>query len=208
MSQNKKCMTPPMLCSGIFTLIAPFSISTSIVYSVDAIESLRELKKDGIDVYTRYYQPHGLATTDYTTDVNLNASIVTLRAGDGSLIEVPDTYISSYPGASGISHTRYIVTADLGLVPDYLDIAYITSDIKDVLTKNLGIVGDVFLSEGPVTTQLTYEQHIANERQRRANVVIYESKDEQIARLTAEVDAIRKQNEQLEQILADMQPTV
>lgn len=205
---QKKTMTPPLRCSGIFTLIAPFVGSTTIVYTVDAIESLRELKKDGVDLYTRYYQPKGLATTDYTTDAGLDASIVTLRAGDGSVIEVPDTYIASYPGDSGVSHTRHIIVADLGLIPDYLPVEYITSDVKDVLTKNLGVISDVFMAEAPVTTLLTYDQHVNNERQRRANVVIYESKDEQIARLTGEVDALRKQNEQLEQLLADLQPTV
>lgn len=201
MAQNKRPLTPPTHCAGIFSLIPPFSAGLSTVYRVDAIETFRELKADRVDIFVRYYQPKGLTVNDFTTDEKLNASIVTLRAGDGSLIEVPDTYIASYPGDSGAEHKHLVLIADMGLVPDYMDVNYITGDVKDVLTQNLGVVSDVYLAIAPVNTQLTYQQHIQNERQRRGNVSVHVSKDEQIASLLAQVEALRKRNDQLEQLV-------
>lgn len=207
MTATKRCLTPPVHCAGIFSLISPFIANSTTTYTVAAVETFYELKNDKIDIFSRYYQKYNLTTNDYQVDDGLNASIVTLRAGDGSVIEVPDTYIASYPGDSGVTHNRIVVVADLGLIPDYMDVNYITSDIKDVLSKNIGVIGEVTLAIAPVTTLLTYSQHISSERQRKANVTSYESKDQIIARLTAEVEGLRKQNEQLEElVLASQQP--
>lgn len=206
MAATKRCLTPPPHCAGVFSLIAPFVASSTTTYTVEAIESFRELKADKVDIFARYYQPKGLTTNDYTTDDALRACIITLRAGDGSLIEVPDTYIASYPGDSGVEHRRLIVVADLGLVPTYMDVSYVTSDVKDVLTKNLGVLSEVFLSEAPVTTQLTYSQHIASERQRKNNVTAYESKDQIIARQLVEIENLRRVNAQLEALVISNQP--
>lgn len=206
MAANKRCLTPPVHCAGIFSLIAPFRVSTTTTYTVDAVETFRELKADKVDIFARYYQRVGLTTNDYTTDDGLNASIVTLRAGDGSLIEVPDTYIASYPGDSGVEHQRLVMVADLGLVPTYMDVEYLTTDIKDVLRKNIGVLSEVTMAIAPVTTQLTYQQHIASERQRKANVTAYESKDQIIARQATEIENLRKINEQLEQLVIEYQP--
>lgn len=205
MAQTKRALTPPAHCAGIFSLIPPFSAGLNTVYTVDAIETFRELKADRVDVYVRYYQPKGLSTNDFTTDEKLNASIITLRAGDGSLIEVPDTYIASYPGDSGADHKHLVLIADLGLIPDYMEVNYITTDVKDVLAKNLGVIGDVYMAVAPVNTKLTYQQHIQSERARKGNVVLHVSKDEQIASLSAQVEALRKRNEQLEQIVISNQ---
>lgn len=206
MAANKRCLTPPVHCAGVFSLIAPFKASGTTTYTVDAIETFRELKADRVDIFARYYQRMGLSTNEYTIDDALNASIVTLRAGDGSLIEVPDTYIASYPGDSGVEHVRIVMVADLGLIPTYMDVEYLTSDIKDVLRKNIGVIGEVTMAQAPVTTQLTYQQHISSERQRKANVTAYESKDQVIARQQAEIDNLRKKNEQLEQLVLESQP--
>lgn len=206
MAANKRCLTPPVHCAGIFSLIAPFRVSITTTYTVDAVETFRELKADKVDIFARYYQRVGLTTNDYTTDDGLNASIVTLRAGDGSLIEVPDTYIASYPGDSGVEHQRLVMVADLGLVPTYMDVEYLTTDIKDVLRKNIGVLSEVTMAIAPVTTQLTYQQHIASERQRKANVTAYESKDQIIARQATEIENLRKINEQLEQLVIEYQP--
>lgn len=206
MAQTKRPLTPPVHCAGIFSLIAPFTVSLTTVYTVDAVETFRELKADRVDIYVRYYQPRGLTINDYTIDDKLNASIVTLRAGDGSLIEVPDTYIASYPGDSGADHKHLVLIADLGLIPDYMDVNYITGDVKDVLTQNLGVVSDVYMAVAPVNTKLTYSQHIQSERQRRGNVSVHVSKDEQIANLLAQVEALRKRNDQLEQLVINAQP--
>ena len=206
MAQTKRALTPPVHCAGIFSLIAPFSAGTSTVYTVDAVETFRELKADRVDIYVRYYQPKGLSTNEYTADEKLNASIVTLRAGDGTLIEVPDTYIASYPGDSGVEHKHLVMIADLGLIPDYMDVNYLITDVKDVLAKNIGVVSDVYMGVAPVNTKLTYQQHIQSERTRKGNVVLYQSKDEKIAELSAQVEALRKRNEQLEQMVISNQP--
>lgn len=205
MAANKRCLTPPVHCAGVFSLIAPFKASSTTTYTVYAVETFRELRSDKVDIFTRYYQRVGLTTNDYTLDDGLNASIVTLRAGDGSLIEVPDTYIASYPGDSGVEHVRIVMVADLGLIPTYMDVEYVTSDIKDVLRKNIGVIGEVTMGQAPVLTQLTYQQHIASERQRKANVTAYESKDQTIARQIVEIENLRKKNEQLEQLVLQNQ---
>lgn len=207
MTRQKRTLTPPPRCSGIFSLIPPFEPPTSVVFTVDAIESFRELKADGIDVYKRYYQKHGLAQTDYTEDDKLGACIITLRAGDGTLIEVPDTYIASYPGDSGIDHKRMVLVCDLGLIPDYLNIDFVSADVADVVKKSTGVVSKVDIAIAPVRTQLTYEQHIASERQRKQNIAMYESKDEQLAKALTENTYLRKQVEELEKIIIQLNET-
>lgn len=197
-------MTPRQHTSGVFVLKPPFVASVSVVYTVEAIESIRELKMDRIDIFARYYQPKGLTTADYSADEAVNANIITLRAGDGSSIEVPDTYINSYPGDAGMLHTRQVLICDLGMIPDYLDIGFVANDVSDVIKKSVGVVSDVKFATAPVRTELTYDQYIDAEKKRRANVSMYDSKDEQIAKLTASNAALTDQVASLEQIIIAM----
>lgn len=197
-------LTPRVHTAGVYVLKPPFSASIDVVYTADAVVTFRELKKDGVDIFTEYYQKHKLTTADMAADDEVNASIVTLRAGDGTLIEVPDTYINSYPGDSGMAHTRQVLICDLGLIPETMNVDYIRDDVADILRNTIGVVSDVTLAIAPVRTDLTYSQYIESERRRLANVSTYESKDELITKLRAAVADLTDRNAQLEQIVIDL----
>lgn len=198
-------MTPRQHTAGIFVLKPPFDASVNVVYTVEAVESLSELKSDRVDIFTRYYQPKKLTTADCSADESANASIVTLRAGDGSVIEVPDTYILAYPGDAGISHTRRVLICDLGMVPDSMAVDFLIPDVSDVVRKSLGVISEVQLAVAPTRTELTYQQYIDSEKKRRANVATYESKDELIARLTASNNELKDRVSMLEELIIAME---
>ena len=195
-------ITPPINASGIYTLYTPFSVPTSVVYRCDAIRTFKELAKRGIDVFTTYYSPLNLAESIYNEDALLGASIVTLVSATGEFYYVPNTYIQSYPGSSGVRYDRKVLVIELGLMPTTIDLDYFVPIVQDLVKKNVGVDNTPSVVIAPYSGTVTHDQHVTLEASRRVAIQNYVSKDEQITKLQAQVTALQAANDKLMAVIA------
>jgi hypothetical protein len=198
----RKCITPPINASGIYTAYAPFTLPLNIVYRCDAIRTFKELAKRNIDVYTTYYAPFNLAENIYNEDAQLGASIVTLVSATGEFYYVPNTYIQSYPGSAGVRYDRKIMVVELGLMPSTIDLDYFIPIVQDLVKKNVGVENTPSVVIAPYNGTMSHDQHVTLEASRRVAIQNYVSKDEQIVKLQAQVTALQAANDKLMAVIA------
>lgn len=192
-----KVLTPPINTSGIFTLYLPFTLPTGVVYRCSAIRTFTELEKHGIDVYKTYYKPQDIAEDTYKVDLGLKASIVTLVSGAGEEVYVPNTYIESYPGDSGVRYSRNVLVVDVGLVPETTDLSYLKDLLVDLVHHNVGVTSTAEIVTAPYTGSVSHDQHVAWETARRAAIQGYVPLVEQLTAANAKIALLQEQNEEL-----------
>lgn len=198
----RKCITPPINASGIYTAYAPFTLPLNIVYRCDAIRTFKELIKKGINVYTTYYEPHGLSEAVYQADYDLNASIVTLVDGAGGFLYIPNTYIESYPGDAGVTYNRKVLVIELGMLPTQMDVDYIFPLVEDLVHKNLGVANNASVVTAPYTGVITHDQHVTLEAARLVAIRNYKTIQEQLVETKKQLAAYQTQNDQLMAVIA------
>lgn len=200
--RTRYLITPPINTSGIYTTYAPFILPANTVFRCSAIRSFKELEVRKINVFQTYYVPFGLGEDIYKADAAIGASIVTLEAGDGAEYYVPNTYIESYPGSSGLLYDRKVIVVELGLLPSTVSVDHLFPLIDDLVTKNVGVENKCRVAIAPYTGTVDHATHVQLENSRRVAIkshkTLYEENDE----LKAQNIELRKQNELMAQALA------
>lgn len=192
-----RVLTPPINTSGIFTLYLPFTLAAGVVYRCSAIRTFTELEKRGIDVYKTYYKANGIGEDTYKIDLGLKASIVTLVSGAGEEVYVPNTYIESYPGDSGVRYSRNVMVIDVGLVPESTDLSYMKALLVDLIKHNTGVDSVAEIVTAPYTGSVSHDQHVTWETARRAAIQNYVPLVEQLTAANAKIALLQEQNEEL-----------
>ncbi|QVW55272.1 hypothetical protein pEaSNUABM29_00232 [Erwinia phage pEa_SNUABM_29] len=195
--------TPQVNLEGLFKVRAPYTVSDSVIYVVDAVRNFVDLQRQKKDVFNEYYNPVGLTRDVYVGDANVGASIITLKSRDGQVIYIPDTYIESYPGLNGLNYKRNVVVIDLALIPEYVDVSLLTNDLKSVLTRGLGIDAQVDITSMDYEGTVTDEEHLQMEAARKAKIREAIPLSEQVATLTAQNQELQTLNDQMLLILKD-----
>lgn len=198
-------VTPPVNTTGEFSCLTPYELIPGMVYKCHAIRTISELLTHGIDVYAEFYKPKNVEYAKYQDDHNKRASIVTLLSADNKYVFVPNTYIKSYPGMSGIPYSRKVVFIELGLVPDSIDLDYIIPVLTDAVTKAVGVKVEPKLGIVPYTGAVTHEQHIQLERTRRVNIQQHKTAEEELRELRARCDDQANTITQLTNVIAAYQ---
>jgi len=199
-------ITPPVHTTGVYSLYSPWTVALTDVYRCHAIRSFDELIRKGIDVYADYYEPMGVSESIYKEDLALGASIVTLISAVNEYLYVPNTYIESYPGMSGIKYSRKCVLLDLGPLPDNFSITYLLDDIQSLIKKGAGVVEEqvnIRMATIPMTTTVTHEDHIQLEATRRAAIQLHVPLAVQLSEQTARADALQEQNDLLLNVISE-----
>lgn len=163
-------LSPTPNREGIYVAKMPFKIDETTIFKCEAIRTFPELIRRGVDVFAEYYLPKGLTKEIYIEDANVGAAIIVLKSVDGQILHIPNTYLDKIPGQTGLSYQRNIVTADLGPVPDYVDVALIESDIKDLIARYIGVEASVVTVSLQHDGEFTDEQHIQMENLRKLNI--------------------------------------
>lgn len=201
--RTRYLITPPINTSGIYTTYAPFTLPANTVFRCSAIRSFKELEVRRINVFQTYYVPFNLAEDVYKADASIGASIVTLEAGDGAEFFVPNTYIESYPGSSGLLYDRKVIVVELGLLPYTVSVDHLFPLIDDLIKKNVGVDNKCRVAIAPYTGTVDHATHVQMENSRRVSIkshkTLYEENDE----LKAQNIELRKQNELMAQALAN-----
>ena len=189
--------TPPINTAGVFLVYEPFQISNTAIYKCTAIRNFEELQARKIDVFTTYYKPYGLSETIYREDADMGASIIVLEGADRTEKYIPNTYIKSYPGGSGLEYANKVIVLELGLMMADVPTSHIEVLLADVVKQHVGVETEVKTVTVPYIGAVSHEMGTDMERVRvaaiRSNKTIYQQLQETQALLAA----ARQQNEEL-----------
>lgn len=147
---------PSVGLKGVFLLKAPFDskVDPAVSYTVDAVRTFGDIEREGVDVNATYYAPYGIAQSEFDKDRRENQVIVVLVSDHKEPVHVPGSYIAAIPSADAVPYQRVVLTADLGLLPEHLDLSYgikqVNQVLKDVLGVNAVVVENVAPHKGVV----------------------------------------------------------
>lgn len=177
---------PTMGLTGIFELLEPYSadLLEKVVYTCVGIRSFSEIVAAGQDPLEDYYTSKGVDPVVYATDAQNGVCVVTLQAATGeSVVYVPSSFIVGAPSMGGVPYTQVLVAADLGPVPDSLDLSYLQAQISVLIRDTIGVNTDVKVVLASLPTQITQAEHDAVTAAR--NALIANSKTDRAKLLEA-----------------------
>ena len=125
------------------------------------------------------------------------------KANDGEVRYVPNTYLSSYPGLTGLKYNRNVLVIDLALLPDYVNVGAFTGDFSNFVQSKLGIKPVPYISTMRYEGQVNNDQHIEMESKRKHNIRDAVPLEEQLATAKKRNDELTALNEQLLAIVGD-----
>lgn len=203
----RKPLTPTPNMEGLFTCLVPFELAAGVIYKCEAIRTFPELERKGTPVYDTYYKPRNLSHADYEADAAVGASIIVLKAKDGEVRYIPDTFITSIPGTIGVAYTRGVLVVDMALLPDYVDGSVIKADIVDLFKRTLGIEVTPLITTMRYEGTVTSEMHQTMEVKRKAMIRTYVPLAEQLAAAEQRNTELQDLNDKLMTTLGQMQTT-
>jgi hypothetical protein len=162
--------TPPLGAKGTYVLKTPWSIPEGLVYLCSAVVSFPAMLERGMDILGEVYLPIGLTQEDYERDLKDGANIVVLMSESKPTINVPDTYIASFPDTSNIPYSYIVLSVDVGAMADTVDLSYLQSQIRAVVSDTTGVESTVTISRAPSPGAISVEEHRAIEVARAAAI--------------------------------------
>lgn len=196
--------TPSINMRGLYEVKAPFMLRVNEVYVCHAVRSFKAIQESGTDTFKTYYEPNGLTALDFQNDVLVNANIVTLISENTNhILYVPDTYILAYPDMSNVTYQRVVISLDMGMLPDYLDVEFLQSEIQSLCLSMLGVNGVANTHLAPTMGAITSDDHQTLEAARRARITNTETAYAKILRQQQENQSLRDMIDDMTQILID-----
>ncbi len=133
-------MIPALGSTGVYVLAPPFEVSDELIYRCDSVTGFSALRAAGINVYDKYYEPVDLTPGDYARDSDAGEFIVTLiPKGAGSVIHVPTSYIRGAPTVEMVPYNKIVLSIDLGLLPDALELETLMEDLSAFASDVVGV---------------------------------------------------------------------
>lgn len=201
-AQVPQSQVPPLDVIGPFTFTGPFAQYNGQLLKCLSVEDMGLLVKRGVDVHELVYQPYNLNMDAYLADFDAGAKLVTLASVDEHVeVVVPSTYIETMPSGSYVAYSRLILTVDMGLLPDALDLESARAAIASTLQQTLGKAPTVELARLPMEGGVTSEQHAIMEENRQHEIVATPSDKAQIERLERRLAEEIEHRTMLEEIL-------
>jgi hypothetical protein len=152
-------LIPPIGSRGRFTVASPFTVNSGVVYRCTALRRFSDIENQGIRVFETFYEPFDLTQTDVANDRSIGAYIATLESDTHAPIYVPTTYITSYPDGAYRNYQRVVISAELGPMPDYIDLTFMEAQLKALVSDTIGVEPRVALGAAPMDTTVTPDQH-------------------------------------------------
>lgn len=169
-SSGSDARTPLVNMRGIYTLIMPWSVSPTVLYTCKSLQSFTQIVSDGIKGYEKYYKPMGLTEDDWTRDLAAGAYLCGLFGDDGSVIYVPDVYIQRYPDQNAPQYSNFVLSALIGPLPSNFNFNNLRSKMAELISDTIGMEPEVFVDTMDNSTVLTPEEANAAESARLAQI--------------------------------------
>lgn len=129
--------TPPINTLGIFTVLAPFNISSD-VYRCASIQNIQTLADSSLDVFAEFYSPLGISESIYLDDLANQINIVTLVSKIGPELIIPSSYIDTFPDIAAIAYSDMYISINLGSLPDHLTLTNLLAELQTISTNYIG----------------------------------------------------------------------
>lgn len=198
-------LTPALGAKGLFSLRLPFVATATVVYRVGAEQTFEDMIKRGLDPQKVVYDPVGLSSVDYANDQAVGAAIITLLSDTELPKYVPDTYIDSYPNMGVIPHSRVVMAADLGMLPDTYDLTRAQQAYAKAISDDIGVAPTIVLCVAPVADAITQEQYVQNLNARNAAIKNRTTDYALLLQARDQIAALTQSNEQLIEIIEEQQ---
>lgn len=158
---------PDVGSRGLITLASPFDsdVINTVEYTVDSVRSMRDLINSGSDPYTEYYAPKGITKDLYDAAVETNTVIVAFRSDNGTTINVPAQYITTYPDGNVEKYHILIASVKLGAIHDGEDLNPLLNLFTAMTQAELGLTPAINLVSID-TRAVTEYSHEYNQNQR------------------------------------------
>lgn len=157
-----KHLLPAIGAKGLYRLRAPYDrlLTVGVDYTCVAIRKLSDFDMNREDPKAQYYDPYFDDTLVWDTDsLDAQTCIVSLVSDTNQFVYVPSNYILAYPNINGIPYTVKVVGANLGPLPDEMDLTILFNRIKDVIRDTIGIQTEVLPVVISEMSLVSKEQH-------------------------------------------------
>jgi hypothetical protein len=195
--------TPPLHAKGIYQLLAPWTISATVLYECIAIRSFSDFIEKGENVFEKIYQPKGLTQAQYEADKAAGANIITLASGSLPVVHVPDTYIAAYPTLSNVAYKSVVLSVALGPLPDATDLTFLTTQVQGVVSDVIGVTSEVKIHVLPNNDVFTETQAEALETARQAAITNRKTDRAKLLEATETIAALQAKLATMQQIIID-----
>jgi len=198
-------LIPPIGTRGLYSLAAPFdtALEPTELYKCAGIRSFKDIENNEKDVYETYYAPYGLTQAETKRDRKDDVVIVTLISDTYAPIYVPSSYIKSYPNLANKNYQRIILSADLGPLPDYLDLTFVKDQVATAVSQSFGVVPTVNVAVAPMGGVVTSEEADAREAARQAAIKNSTTDYAKLLKANQTIEALQSRLAVLEQIVRD-----
>lgn len=138
-------ITPDIGSSGKYTYKAPYDTlgNNQTEFRCMSIKTLVDCISSGEDPFKKYYEPYKLTQQDYKKDLLEGASIIGLQSTVGQWLYIPNSYLLSFPDVSGVRYVTMVLAANIGAIPETMNLDILISEIEDVVMSRLGITPEV-----------------------------------------------------------------
>lgn len=138
-------LIPSIGAKGTYSLRSPYDVlikdSTYTCVAIRRLSNFVGTAKDPKRLYYDPYQPDDVAWEQDSNDPEV--CIVSLRSDSGHVLEIPSTFILSYPNLNGVPYTVKVLAINLGAIPDSLDLSNLYTEIKNLVRDTVGIESEV-----------------------------------------------------------------
>ena len=193
-------ITPPLLTTGRYTLVEPFTALPTVLYKCEALRTFDECQLSGLDVLNNIYILAGLSKAEFDRDKKAGNKIVTLTSATETPIYVPDSYIESFPNFDAVTYNHIVGSLDFGALPDFLSLANLQLEIAALASDIVGKEPKVTIHRAASSGVVTPAQHEAAEVARLAAITRRTTNRAENIKLQAQVLALQEQN----QVLVDL----
>lgn len=163
-------ITPLPNMRGIYTLKMPWTTNKAVLYTCTALRTFRELIASGENIFVKYYEPKGLSEATYQADLAAGAILCVLMGDNGEIINVPDTYVISYPNQSVPPVGHFVLSASIGPMRMDANLEFLSAKVGEVISDTIGVVPEVFVDVLDSSSVLTREEYDAMEAARIAAI--------------------------------------
>ncbi len=137
---------PQVGVSGLWSLKSPYTslVDPNVEYTCIAVNNISGMIAQGLDPKKDIYLANGDTEDNYLLDEQSNRCIIQLQSGSGTIVTVPNSAVNLIPQVNGINYISVVLGVSLSVIPDYLDLESLKTNISNLVLKSLGVKSTVF----------------------------------------------------------------
>lgn len=130
---------PPIGTSGFYNLNTPYdaAVSPGERYTLKSIRRISDYIANNEDVKTEVYVANGIESA-YAADSQNDVEILNIQSERGHWLQVPVTYVKSYPNFNGIPYRALQIVIPMNPIPVDTDLSGLISQLADVVKDSQG----------------------------------------------------------------------